>query len=329
MEYRHLGNSGLQVSVIGLGTNNFGGRTDEEQSVRVLFHALDLGINFIDTANTYSKGESEEIIGRALGGRRHDTVLATKGGILWGPGPNESGASRKHIMDAVEASLQRLRTDYLDLYYIHRPDPNTPIEETLDTLDDMVHQGKIRYIGCSNYQAWQVCEAVYTSRSRHLSSFVCAQNEYNMLNRTVERELVPFCRAYGVGLVPFYPLAAGFLTGKHRPGEPPPAGARYDDTSKTRPAQAAMARGLQQRFLIDRNFGVLPPLEEYAGQAGHTIAELALAWLASNSAVSSVLVGASNTEQLDANVKSVEWRLSPEESAEVNQILDDTLGLGT
>jgi len=327
MEYRHLGNSGLQVSVMGLGTNNFGGRTDEETSVRVLFHALDLGVNFIDTANTYSKGESEEIIGRALGGRRHEMVLATKGGILWGPGPNESGASRKHIMDMVEASLRRLRTDYLDLYYIHKPDPNTPIEETLDTLDGLVHQGKIRYIGCSNYQAWQVCEAAHTSRSRHLSSFVCAQNEYNMINRTVERELVPFCGAYGVGLVPFYPLAAGFLTGKYRPGEPLPKGARYDDASKTRPAQATLARGLQQRFLNDRNFGMLAPMEEYASQAGHTMSELALARIASNSAVSSVLVGASNTEQLDANVKGVEWRLSPEESAEINKILDDTLGL--
>ena len=328
MEYRHLGKSGIQVSALGLGTNNFGGRTDEETSVRVLLHALDLGINFIDTANTYSKGESEEIIGRALGERRHDIVLATKGGIPWGTGPNESGASRKHILDALEASLRRLRTDYVDLYYIHRPDPRTPIEETLDTLDDLVHQGKIRYIGCSNYQAWQACEAVHTSRTRHLSSFVCAQNEYNMISRTVERELVPFCKAYGVGLVPFYPLAAGFLTGKYRPGEPLPTGARYDDASKTRPAQAAMARGLQQRFLNDRNFGVLPPLEEYAGQAGHTLGELALAWLASNSAVSSVLVGASNTDQLEANIKGVEWQLAPEESAAVNQILDDALGPG-
>lgn len=328
MEYRHLGKSGIQVSALGLGTNNFGGRTDEETSVRVLLHALDLGINFIDTANTYSKGESEEIIGRALGERRHDIVLATKGGIPWGTGPNESGASRKHILDALEASLRRLRTDYVDLYYIHRPDPRTPIEETLDTLDDLVHQGKIRYIGCSNYQAWQACEAVHTSRTRHLSSFVCAQNEYNMISRTVERELVPFCKAYGVGLVPFYPLAAGFLTGKYRPGEPLPTGARYDDASKTRPAQAAMARGLQQRFLNDRNFGVLPPLEEYAGQAGHTLGELALAWLASNSAVSSVLVGASNTDQLEANIKGVEWQLTPEESAAVNQILDDALGPG-
>ena len=326
MEYRYLGKSGLQVSAIGLGTNNFGGRTDEETSVRVLLHALDLGINFIDTANQYSKGESEDIIGRALGDRRHDIVLATKGGSIWGTGPNESGASRKHIMDAVEASLRRLRTDYVDLYYIHRPDPNTPIEETLDTLDELVRQGKIRYIGCSNYQAWQACEAAHTSRSRHIPSFICAQNEYSMINRSVERELLPFCRAYGVGLVPFYPLAAGFLTGKYRPGEPLPKGARYDDASKARPAQAALARGLQERFLNDRNFGVLPPLEEYASQAGHTLAELALAWLASNPAVSSVLVGASNTDQLDANVKGVEWRLTPEESASVNQILDDVLG---
>ncbi len=322
MEYRRLGNSGLKVSVLGLGCNNFGGRTDERQSNLVLDRALELGVNFIDTANQYSKGESEEIIGKALKGRRRDVVLATKGGSFWGTGPNESGASRKHIMDCVEDSLRRLDTDYVDLYYIHRPDPNTPIEETMRTLDDLVRQGKIRYIGCSNYAAWQACEALFTSKALGLSSFVCAQNEYNMLNRGVERELAPFCSAHGVGIVPFWPLGGGFLTGKYREGESIPQGARFDDASKTRPAQVALAKSYQERFLTERNFRMLARLEEFAGQHGHAVSELAVAWLASNPVVRSIIAGASRPEQVEANAKGAEWAMSPQEIAEVNEILD-------
>ena len=323
MEYRRLGSSGLKVSVLGLGCNNFGGRTDERQSNLVLDRALEIGVNFIDTANQYSKGESEEIIGRALKSRRRsDVVLATKGGSLWSSGPNESGASRKHITDCVEDSLSRLETDYIDLYYIHRPDPNTPIEETLRALDDLVRQGKIRYIGSSNYAAWQACEALFTSRAMGLSSFICAQNEYSMLNRGVEKELAPFCSAHGVGIVPYWPLSGGFLTGKYRQGEGIPQGSRFDDASKTRPAQVALAKSYQERFLTESNFSLMARLEEFAGQHGHTVGEMALAWLASNPAVSSIISGASRPEQVDANAKGVEWAMSPQEISEVNEILD-------
>ena len=224
MEYRKLGRSGLQVSVVGLGTNYFGRRVDADGAAIVISGALDVGINMIDTANTYGQGLSEEYIGRALKGRRHQAIIGTKVSGRMGEGPNQAGNSRQHIMSEVENSLRRLDTDYIDLYQIHFADPTTPTEETLRALDDLVHQGKVRYIGCSNFMAWQVCEAVLTSRNSNLTPLVSVQSRYSMLDRAIEAELVPFCTEYRIGIIPYYPLASGFLTGKYRRGLTPPSG---------------------------------------------------------------------------------------------------------
>ena len=216
MEFRQLGDSGLKVSAIGLGTNNFGARVDPEGTARVIAQALDEGINLLDTANIYSRGLSEEYIGRALKGRRHEAIIATKVGGRMGDGPNDVGASRKHIRHEIEQSLRRLGTDYVDLYQVHFVDESTPVEETVRVLDDLVKEGKIRYTGCSNFAAWQVCEGVWTSESLGLTSFSSVQPYYSMLVREPERELVPFCDEYGIGILPYFPLASGFLTGKYR-----------------------------------------------------------------------------------------------------------------
>ena len=310
MEYRKLGSSGLQVSVVGLGTNNFGGRIDEAQSVAVVRQALDEGINFIDTANIYGRGVSEERIGVALKGLRENVLIATKVSGAMGDGPNSKGNSRHHIMEQVDASLRRLQTDYIDLYQMHFPDSSTPIEETLRALDDLVHQGKIRYIGCSNFSAWQTCEAVWTSRSLNLIPFVSVQPEYSMLSRGVEKELIPFCKEYNLGVLPYFPLASGFLTGKYRRGEPVPDGTRL----------ASNARA-QERTLTDANFAMLERLENFAEEQGHPMVELAIAWLLSNSSVSSVIAGATKTDQVIANAKAAGWQLTESDMEEVANIL--------
>src|SRR2546427_6555300 len=217
MEYRNVGRSGLQVSVAGLGCNNFGMRIDKEQTAAVVHRALDLGVTLFDTADIYGGTRSEEFLGAALGDRRKNVVVATKFVGPVGEGPLNRGASRRHVFDAVEGSLRRLGTDWIDLYQIHFPDVTTPIEETLRTLDDVVRQGKVRYIGCSNFAGWQVVEAQWTARTQHFLPLVSAQSEYNLLNRRIERELVPACREYGLGILPYFPLASGFLSGKYRP----------------------------------------------------------------------------------------------------------------
>ena len=310
MQYRRMGSSGLHVSVVGLGTNNFGFRMDEESSIRVCRHAIDEGINFIDTADSYGNGLSEERIGMALKGNRHDAIIASKAGNPVGDGPNKRGASRNHLMNQVEASLRCLQTDYIDLYQIHRPDANTPIEETMRALDDLVSQGKVRYIGCSNFSAWQVCEANWTARAGNLAQFVTVQPEYNMLNRTVERELVPFCHEYNIGILPFYPLASGFLTGKYRQDQPLPEGARLTGNQRA-----------QANTLTEKNYAMLSRLETFAEERGHPMVELAIAWLLANSAVCSVIAGATKNEQVTANVKAADWVLTPEDMAEVDEIL--------
>jgi aryl-alcohol dehydrogenase-like predicted oxidoreductase len=307
MEYRQLGRSGLQVSVVGLGTNNFGRRVDARGTEIVINHALDMGMNMIDTANSYSGGLSEEYIGRALKGKRERAVVATKVSSRVAEGPNNAGNSRQHIMTEVEDSLRRLSTDYIDLYQIHWADPNTPIEETLRALDDLVRQGKVRYVGCSNFMAWQVCEAVWTSRTRGLTSFISMQPRYSMMDREIEHELVPFCQEYGIGILPYYPLANGFLTGKYRRGQPAPEGTRLAESD----------RGL----FTDANFDVLEKLEAFASERGHTILDLAFAWLLANPAVSSVIAGATKAEQVVGNAKTTGWRLTKEDVAEVNSIL--------
>jgi len=308
LEYRTLGRSGLHVSVVGLGCNNFGMKTDKDAASVVVNKAIDAGITLFDTANIYGgAGKSEEFLGAALGARRPDVVVATKFSGPMGQGPLNRGAGRRHIFQQVEASLRRLDTDYIDLYQIHFPDVTTPIEETLRALDDVVRAGKVRYIGCSNFAGWQVAEAQWTARANHLNPFVSAQNEYNLLDRRIERELVPACNAYGLGVLPYFPLASGFLTGKYRPGEPPPQGTRL---------QMWGPRG--EQFLSARNFEVLAKLEPFAASRGHTMLELAFGWLVSQPYISSVIAGATTPEQIDQNVAAASWTLTPEEMNEVN-----------
>jgi len=310
MEYRRLGRSGLEVSAVGLGTNNFGARIDYQQTDRVIHQAVDLGVNLIDTANTYGRTLSEEYIGKSTKGIRGQVLLATKVAGPMGQGPNQGGASRKHIMEQVELSLQRLQTDHIDLYQMHYPDSGTPIEETLRTLDDLVRQGKVRYIGCSNYAAWQVAEAVLTSHALHLEAFISVQPPYNMLEREVERELIPCCQAYGIGILPYYPLASGFLTGKYRQGESLPEGTRLYDFAKAR------------SNLTDWNFDLLDRLRVFALERGHSTLELAIAWLLANPSVGSVIAGAKLPEQVVANVKATDWQLTPEDLQEIGGILN-------
>ena len=307
MEYRQLGKSGLQVSVIGLGTNNFGRRVDAKGTAMVISHALDVGINTIDTSNSYGKTLSEEYIGRALRGKRDQAIVATKVSSRMGDGPNQAGNSRQHIMTEVENSLRRLGTDYIDLYQIHFPDPKTPIEETLRALDDLVHQGKVRYVGCSNFTGWQVCEAIWTSQTLGLTPFISVQPAYSMLDRGVEAELIPFCAQYGVGILPYYPLANGFLTGKYRRGEPAADGTRLAEND----------RGL----LTDKMFDLLEGLERFCADRGHTVLELAFAWLLANPTVSSVIAGATKVEQVVANSKAAGWRLTEDEMVEIEGLL--------
>ena len=307
MKYRQLGSSGLQVSAIGLGTNNFGRRLDAAATETVVHAALDAGVNMIDTSNSYGDGQSEEFIGRALKGRRHEAVLATKVSSRVSEGPNNAGNSRKHIYDQVDISLRKLRTDYIDLYQIHWWDPSTPIEETLRALDELIRAGKVRYAGCSNFAAWQVCESHWTAKTLGINGFVSMQPHYSMLYRKPEEEMIPFCEKYGIGILPYYPLENGFLTGKYRRDQPAPDGTRLAEND----------RGA----LTSHNFDILEGLEGFAAERGHTILELAFAWLLASPMVSSVIAGATRVEQVEANAASAAWSLTAEEVEEVNAIL--------
>jgi aryl-alcohol dehydrogenase-like predicted oxidoreductase len=311
MEYRNLGKSGLQVSVVGLGCNNFGGRLDQAQTKAVIDQCIEEGITFFDTADVYGgRGKSEEFMGPALKPHRRNIVLATKAASSMGDGPYWSGASRKYLMEAVDDSLRRLQTDYIDLFQIHRPDPRTPLEETLRALDDLVRSGKVRYIGGSNYKAWQVVEAEWLSRTEHLERFVSAQNEYSLLVRDPEAELLPACEKYGIGFLPYFPLASGFLTGKYRPDQAAPEGTRLGGNSPQ-----------GSRILNEGNFQQLMKLEKFAQDRGHTMIELAFSWLASKPVVSSVIAGATKPEQVTQNARAADWRLTKEEMAEVDEIM--------
>lgn len=315
MEHRRLGTSGLKVSLAGLGTNNFGMRLDYDQSAAVVEAALDAGINFFDTADIYGGGRSEEYLGRALGSRRQDVLIATKFAMPIGEGTFTRGGSRHYIERAVAASLDRLGTDYIDVYQMHQPDPDTPIEETLEALTDLVHRGVVRYIGHSNFNGWQISDADWTARTRGLARFVSAQNEWSLLQRGVEAEVMPACRQFGLGQLPFFPLASGFLTGKYRRGADLPEGTRL----------AAWQRAMPERIAAltaDANFDTLEALERYAADHGRSILDLALSWLASDPAVSSVIAGATKPEQIEANVAStLAWRLTADEFAEVDAVL--------
>jgi aryl-alcohol dehydrogenase-like predicted oxidoreductase len=311
MDFRHLGNSGLVVSVVGLGTNNLGMKLDLEQSREVVHAALDEGITLFDTADSY--GASEERLGELLAGKRADVVLATKFGSDVRTRGNDNGAdwgargSRRYIRRAVESSLRRLRTDWIDLYQIHRPDPETPIDETLGALDDLVHEGKVRYLGNSNFTGWQVADAEWTARTRHVERFVSAQNEYSWLQRDIEDDLVPALLQYGVGLLPFFPLASGLLTGKYRRGQPAPEGSRI----------RAWGR---EEVLTDETFDTLEKLEDFAKHRGVTLLDIAIGGLAAQPAVSSVIAGATSREQVIKNVAAGAWRPLPEDLAELDEI---------
>jgi aryl-alcohol dehydrogenase-like predicted oxidoreductase len=312
MQYRRLGNSGLEVSAIGLGTNNFGDNSrwpfhmgpDEVQ--QLIDASLDAGVNTIDTANAYGAGRSEEFIGLALQGKREKAVIATKVHGRMGDGPNREGLSRKAIMHEVEQSLGRLRTDYIDLYQLHQVDHVTPIEETLRALDDLVRQGKVRYIGCSNFEAWRMCEAMWTSRTSGLAPMVAVQPAYSLLNREVEKELLPFCDSYGVGVLPYFPLEHGLLTGKYKRGEKAPQGSRL----------AVNAGPLESA-----DFDAIEGLESFSQERGHTILELAFAWLLSRPSVSSVIAGATSPAQIQANAGASDWQLSEQDLGEIDAIL--------
>ncbi|MFC4455832.1 aldo/keto reductase [Deinococcus sonorensis] len=308
METRRLGHSGLQVSVVGLGCNNFGGRLDQEATTRVVRAALDQGVTLFDTADVYGgQGRSEELLGRALGAERTQVVLATKFGHDMGE--DGKGASRAYIQKAVHASLRRLGTDYIDLYQLHTPDPHTPIEETLEALNELVQQGLVRAVGCSNLKAEAVQEADRLAVAQQLTRFTSCQDEYSLLVRDVEAELVPTMQTLDLGLLPYFPLASGLLTGKYRPDQPLPEGTRF-----------AGSKGAQDRYMNERNWAVVEQLRQFAEGRGHTLLELAFSWLAAQPTVSSVIAGATRPEQVQQNVQAVAWTLSPEELAEVDRL---------
>ncbi|MDT4928731.1 MAG: hypothetical protein QOF92_1598 [Pseudonocardiales bacterium] len=308
---RRVGNSGLAVSVVGLGTNNFGMKLDLEQSKVVVHAALDQGINLFDTSDTY--GESEQRLGEILQGKRDDVLIATKfggdvrrlgqdNGLDWG-----ARGSRRYIRRAVENSLRRLRTDWIDLYQIHWPDPATPIEETLSTLGDLVHEGKVRYLGHCNFSGWQAADAEWVARTRNLEHFISAQNEYSLLERGIETDLVPALKRYRMGLLPYFPLASGLLTGKYRRGEPAPAGSRI---------QAWKIESM----LTDETFDVLEKLEAFAAERSITLLDVAIGGLVAQPAVSSVIAGATSAEQVAANVKAGHWRPTADDWSEIDRI---------
>ncbi|HUC67148.1 MAG TPA: aldo/keto reductase [Stellaceae bacterium] len=312
MKQRTLGTSGLLVSEIGLGCNNFGGRVDVDASRRIVHKALDLGITLFDTADIYGRlnggdcGASEEQLGQILSGRRHEIVLATKFGMAMDE--RSKGASRRYIMSAVEASLKRLKTDWIDLYQVHQPDPQTPIEETLRALDDLVRHGKVRYIGCSNFAAWQVVEAAWTARHHGHNAFISCQDEYSLLVRDLERERLPVIERYGLGLLPFFPLASGLLTGKYK-REAMPENARISREQR-----------YATRYLSPENWQKLERLERFCAARGRSLLQLAFSWLLARPAVGSVIAGATRPEQVEQNIKAGDWALTAAELAEIDAL---------
>lgn len=311
MEYRNLGSTGLKVSIVGIGCNNFGRRCDEAATADVVNAAFDAGINFFDTADVYGpRGMSEEYLGKAIAGMdRSQVVIATKYASPMGDGDLMKGASRRYIMNAVEASLKRLGTDYIDLYQQHVPDVDTPIDETLRALDDLVRDGKVRYLGSSNFSGWQIADADWTARGNGLNRFVTAQNLYSLLDRRLEREVVPACEEFGIGILPYFPLASGMLTGKYSRGKDAPSGTRLSTMGDR--AKAAMS---------DAVFDVVEKLTEFANERDHTLLELAMSWLANLPHISSVIAGATSIEQVEQNAQAASWQLTDEEMWKVAEM---------
>ena len=314
IELRPLGRTGIQVSNLCLGCMMFGGRTTPADSAAIIDRALDAGINFIDTANVYNAGRSEEATGDALkrNGKRQQVILATKVHGKMGEGPNDMGNSRRHIIAQCEESLRRLKTDYIDLYQIHRPDPHIPIDETLRALDDLVRSGKVRYLGSSTYGAWQLVESLWVSKELGLNRFICEQPPYNLLDRRIERELIPMAQTYGFALIPWSPIAGGLLSGKYRRGQEPPEDSRY----------AGVARNpMYQRRFVEGLFDVVDALEPIAQDKGCTIAQLAVAWVAQQPGVSSAIIGPRTMEQLEDNLGAAEVTLTDDDRKRIDEIV--------
>ena len=301
MNYRNFGKAGVRVSPICLGAA-FRGRPDDDTCKATIARAIDLGVNFIDVANIYQGGRSERLVGEVLKGRRDQFVLTTKVCSPTGRGPNDRGLSRAHIMREIERSLGRFQTDHIDIYLTHQPDPATPIEETLRTLDDLVQQGKVRYLGCCNVAAWQVCEALWTSDRSDLTPFMCVQNPYNLLRRWPERELMPFCRAYGLGMMTFSPLAIGLLSGRFRHGAPPPADTPW---GQGRP-------GLEHAMSPAAGH-VVEEMTRIGQERGKTAAQVAIAWILSHPEISAAMIGPDRPEHVDENIGGAGWDLAAEE----------------
>lgn len=312
MEIRNLGASGLRVSAIGLGCNNFGGRIDQAATRAVIHAALDAGITLFDTADVYGeRGGSEEAMGQVIdASMRKRIVLATKFGMPMNDDGEHQGGSRAWIMRAVEDSLSRLKTDWIDLYQLHQPDPRTPLAETMQVLNDLVRSGKVRYVGVSNMPAWQVVEANALARAMGLAAFVSCQDEYSLVVRGVEKELMPMMRAHGLGLLPYFPLASGLLTGKYRRNAPMPEGARLTKTQR-----------LADRYISETNWGRVEKLGAYAAAHGHTLLDLAFSWLLAKAPVASVIAGATKPEQIAQNAKAGDWALDAASVAEIDAIV--------
>lgn len=311
MEYRRLGHSGLKVSQLGLGGNTFGRHVDAAGTARIVATALDLGINFFDTADVYSHGVSETYLGAALAGKREQAIIATKVHGAMGPGPNERGSSRAHILSGVDAGLTRLNSDYIDLLQLHGWDEETPLEETLRALDDLVRSGKVRYVGCSNFKGWQTVWALWAADRRGWAPFVSNQSRYSLLSREVEREVLPACQAFGIGFIPYFPLAAGMLTGKYREGEPPPPGTRAYNNER-----------FFRVFGTSRNFAIVRTLEDWARARERSLVDVAIAWLLARPAVSTVITGVTKPEQVETNAAAAAWAMTAEEVAEVTALTE-------
>jgi aryl-alcohol dehydrogenase-like predicted oxidoreductase len=308
MEYRKLGRSGLSISAVGLGCNPFGNEVDEATAAAIVNTAIDAGVTYFDTADTYFEGRSEDYLGKALKGKRQRVLVATKFGNRSGPGPNDTGASRKHIFDSCEASLRRLQTDYIDVYQIHSPDRTTPIEETMRALDDLVRQGKARYVGCSNFFEWEVGDAQWFAETKALTPFVSCQDFYNLLYRDIEKRMEPFCVKHGLAMIPYFPLAGGLLSGAYQRGVAPEPGSR------------GAIRPTFRTWDTDRNWTVQEKLASFAQEHGWTLPQMSIAWLLTRPMMATVIAGADKPEHIASNVKALDVKFSPEALQEIDRI---------
>jgi aryl-alcohol dehydrogenase-like predicted oxidoreductase len=312
MEYKKVGRTGLKVSAIGIGSMTVGAQVSEADTIKIVDMAFERGINLFDTANAYAGGRSEEIIGKAIKNKRLAIVLATKVGHRQGTGPNDLGLSRKHIIRALEDSLRRLDTDYIDIYYAHIPDDSTPIEETLRAFDTLVKQGKVRYIACSNYSVWRLCKALSVSLQNGLARFDCIQSPYNLISRDIEYELLPCCASEGIGVTAYSPLAAGLLTGKYDPGKVPAFNTRF--------SLEKYGSGAKELYWSSINFQAVKHLKQIAEARGWSLAQFSLAWILNNPLISSAIVGISSTKQLEENFGAVDLKFTEEDTKACDEV---------